>query len=117
MGFLEIYSIIMLISITGLFIFTLSKIIRKSRYIRNIGNKIRLKNKQFYTNYIWIIFIAVNLLNISKLSNNTSMGISDVYIEICYIIALIYLLSDAFSTDIHIYLKVTSSALISQKSY
>lgn len=46
MGVFEIFSIIMLIITAGIFIWKLSVIVRKSHYIRNTANKIRIASNE-----------------------------------------------------------------------
>ena len=95
MGVFEIISIIMLVLTVGFSIWTITKIIKKSRYVKNIENKIRLKNKTFNASYIWIILLPLNLLNIhlqiEKFSaqGNLSRERCYIYLGICYIILLI----------------------------
>ncbi|MDE6781268.1 MAG: hypothetical protein K2J40_07405 [Ruminococcus sp.] len=91
----EVISIIMLVLTVGLFIWHITRIIIKSRYIKNTGNTIRLKNKTFNANYIWILLVPLNLLNIhsqiekSSAQGNPSRERCYVYLGICYIILLI----------------------------
>lgn len=100
MGFLEILSIIMLVCSVGFFVQTIIRIVKKSRYVRNIENKFRLHNKF----NIWIILIPIHLwiiyarmANNSMYRGNLSMAKADVYIGIFYIIMWILLIVKHFS--------------------
>ncbi|MDE6797095.1 MAG: hypothetical protein K2J36_03680 [Ruminococcus sp.] len=100
MGFLEIFSIIMLVLSVVLFIRTITRIVKKSRYIRNIEKKFRLHNRF----NIWIILIPIHLWIIyARMSNNSmyrgnlSMSRADVYMGIFFIIMWILLIVKHFS--------------------
>lgn len=98
MGFYEIFSIIMLVLTVGFLIWITARIIKKSQYVRNTGNKIRLKNTAYNANYTWIILAPMNLLNIfaqiekSSVQGNPARERCYIYLAICYIILLIFLL-------------------------
>lgn len=99
MGFYEISSIIMLVLTVGFLVWITARIIKKSQYVRNTGNKIRLKNIAYNTNYTWvfsIILAPINLLNIfaqiekSSMQGNPARERCYISLAICYIILFIF---------------------------